>query len=88
VLRRKKFRFSEELIVTLMEAIEKYGMLVKPSATGERLPDMKDLPFYEVVMEKQHDEAYLVTGNMKHFPAKPFIVTAKQLLEIMGNQLE
>ena len=30
--------------------------------TGETLPDMKDLPFYEVVAEKRDDDAYLVTG--------------------------
>lgn len=88
VLRRKKFRFSEDLIITLMEAIEKYGIFVKPSATGKILPDMKDLPFYEVVMEKRDDDAYLVTGNMKHFPSKPFIVTAKQLLEIIDSKMK
>lgn len=88
VLRRKKFNFSEALIVTLIEAIEKYGILVKPTATGEILPDRKDLPFYEVVMEKRDDDAYLVTGNMKHFPSKPFIVTAKQLFEIIDDKMK
>ena len=31
----------------------------------------------------QLDEAYLVTGNIKHFPVKPYIVTPKEMLEIM-----
>lgn len=52
---------------------------------GELLPDMKDLPFYEVVVEKQVDGAFLVTENMKHFPAKPFIVTAKEFLDILNT---
>ena len=85
VLRRKKFRFSEQLVSAMVDAIEKYGILVNPSPTGEILPDRKDLPFYEVVMEKQEDDAYLVTGNMKHFPQKPFIVTAKQMLDILNG---
>lgn len=51
--------------------------------SGGLLPDMKDLPFYEVVMDQQDDGAYLVTGNLKHFPPKPFIVTARQLLDIL-----
>ena len=85
VLRRKKFRFSEQLVSAMVGAIEKYGILVNPSPTGEILPDRKDLPFYEVVMEKQEDDAYLVTGNMKHFPQKPFIVTAKQMLDILNG---
>lgn len=47
---------------------------------------MKDLPFYEVVMEKQDDNAYLVTGNLKHFPLEPFIITARQLLDILDGR--
>ena len=46
---------------------------------------MKDLPFYEAVLEKQDKDAYLVTGNIKHFPDKAFIVTPNQLLEILNN---
>jgi putative PIN family toxin of toxin-antitoxin system len=83
VLRRPKFRFSEDMVSRLLQTIEKYGEHIVPTPTGELLPDMKDLPFYEVVVEKQEDDAYLVTGNMKHFPAKPFIVTAKEFLDIL-----
>ena len=85
VLRRRKFHFSEEIVSGLLGAIEKYGILVNPTPTGEVLPDMKDLPFFEVVMEKREDESYLVTGNTKHFPQKPFIVTAKQMLDIINK---
>ena len=51
----------------------------------EIIPDPKDIVFYEVVMEsrKDYDDAYLVTGNIKHFPVKSFIVTPKEMLEIM-----
>ncbi len=84
VLRRKKFKFSIEQIDYLLSAILHFGLMVEPSPTGENLPDPKDLPFYEVVMEKRKtDDAYLVTGNQKHFPIKPFIVTAKEMLDIL-----
>ena len=85
VLRRAKFHFSEEKVSRLIRTIGKVGERVIPSPTGEMLPDMKDLPFYEVVVEKQEDNAYLVTGNMKHFPLKPFIVTAKEFLDILNR---
>ena len=52
-----------------------------------KFTDMKDLPLYEVVLEKQDDYAYLVTGNMKHFPKKPFIVTANEFLLILDTML-
>ena len=86
VLSRKKFKFEQKMINYILSAIEKYGVLVNPSATGVTLPDMKDLPFYEVVMEKREDDAYLVTGNLKHFPAEPFIVTARQMLDILDGK--
>lgn len=86
VLRRRKFKFSETIVATLVETIEKYGEMVEPAPSGERLPDMKDLPFYEVVLEKQEEDAYLVTGNMKHFPEKVFVVTAKEFFDILNQK--
>ena len=86
VLSRKKFKFSPELVTFFLSAIEKFGILAEPSETGITLPDMKDLPFYEVVMEKRDDNAYLVTGNLKHFPEREYIVTARQLLDILDKE--
>lgn len=86
VLGRKKFGFEPEMVRYLLAAIGKYGVLLEPASTGMSLPDIKDLPFYEVVMEKRGDDAYLVTGNLKHFPAEPFIVTARQMLEILDGK--
>lgn len=86
VLRRKKFKFPLEMINYLLSAVEKFGIMVKPTASNVILPDMKDLPFYEVILEKKNDGAYLVTGNLKHFPAKPFIVTARQMLDILDRR--
>lgn len=85
VLNRKKFRFDPSRISILLSAIEIYGVKVEPSDSDVLLPDPKDLPFYEVVLEKREDNAYLVTGNLKHFPVKPFIVTPRQMLEIMDS---
>ena len=45
-----------------------YGVFAKQLITNEILPAPKDLVFYEVVMAKQDENAYLVTGNSKHFP--------------------
>jgi putative PIN family toxin of toxin-antitoxin system len=83
VLRREKFSFSETSINTMLGTIEQNGVLVKPTTTGEILPDIKDMPFYEVVQTKQNEEVYLITGNIKHFPENPYTVTARQLLDIL-----
>lgn len=47
------------------------------------LIDMDDLVFYEVAMEKRDDDAYLVTGNQKHYPFKDFIVTPAEMMAII-----
>ena len=48
------------------------------------LPDPKDRVFYEVVMEeRKNEDAYLVTGNIKHFPIRPYIVTPREMLDII-----
>lgn len=86
VLRRKKFGFSPNIVNLLLDAVTKFGLLVEPTPTGAILPDMKDLPFYEVVIEKGDDGAYLVTGNLKHFPREPFIVTAREMLELLDGK--
>ena len=85
VLKRKKFNFDLETVNYILQAVENYGIIVEPTRAGIILPDMKDIPFYEVVMEKRNEDAYLVTGNPKHFPTEPFIVTARQMLDILDG---
>lgn len=85
VLNRKKFGFSKELIDRLLAVIEKYGLCCAAGQTDIPLPDEKDRPFYNVVLEKQEDGAYLVTGNLKHFPPAPYIVSARQFIEILDQ---
>ena len=86
VLSRKKFKFSQEMVKYILKSIEKYGILVEPQPMEVILSDMKDLPFYEVVMEKRKDGAYLVTGNLKHFPKESYIVTAREMLDILDKE--
>lgn len=85
VLHRPKFHFPKEAIQNLLEAIRQNGANVEPVATGEIFPDQKDIVFYEVAMAKQDENAYLVTGNIKHFPVRPFVVTPKEMLDILAE---
>lgn len=83
VLHREKFNFKEESIQLLLNAVKKFGVEVFPQPTGEILIDMDDLIFYEVAMEKREDDAYLVTGNQKHYPIKEFIITPAEMIRII-----
>ena len=85
VLQRPKFKFDNALVQLLISAIKAHGIFTNQLTTNVTLPDPKDLVFYEVVMAKQKDNAYLVTGNSKHFPHEPFIVTPNELLPIIQS---
>ena len=87
VLLRKKFHFPEEAVYIVLESLQEQGISINAGKMNIELPDAKDVVFYEVVMEKRKkDSAYLVTGNIKHFPKEPFVVTPREMLEILeGN---
>lgn len=88
VLHREKFHLPEELIRKIIDAVRQYGEEVYPQPTGAILIDMDDLVFYEVAMEKREDDAYLVTGNQKHYPFRDFIVTPAEMIAIIEKTQE
>ena len=89
VLRRKKFKLPENIIVNLLKDIMDNGFEITELAEVEdQMPDPKDVVFYAVTLSAQDKETFLVTGNGKHFPKKPFIVTPAELVEIMQNENE
>ena len=83
VLHRKKFNFSAENVDYLLSAIKSFGILVNPAETEIILPDMKDLPFYKIILENA--DYYLVTGNIKHFPKIERVVTAREMINLLEN---
>ena len=58
--------------------------LLNRTKSDESFPDPKDVVFYEVALSI--DGAYLVTGNIKHFPKTPIVVTPSELLKIIESQ--
>lgn len=83
VLNRPKFHFSKELVDYMLSAIKQFGILREPVGDAMIvLPDMKDVPFYMLVLESE--DACLITGNIKHFPQESRIMTARQLIDILN----
>lgn len=88
VLGRKKFDFDSKEVKTVIDRLIEIGIIVDPDELDMDMPDLSDKPFFEVVMEKRKDEeAYLVTGNKKHFPGEPFVVTPMEMYKIVFNGL-
>jgi len=89
VLSRPKFRLPSDLIEDILSSFHQRGLYVDAEDLDMELPDPKDRVFYEVVMEERKEEdAYLVTGNIKHFPEKPYVVTPRQMLNIILEDRE
>ena len=83
VLHRRKFNFSENVVNYMISAIENFGILKNPREVEIILTDMKDLPFYKIILD--NDESYLVTGNLKHFPKSDRILSAREFLNLIDK---
>ena len=84
VLRRAKFGFDGAKVKFVLDEITKRAIFCDAMVIEDSLPDPKDAVFYAVTMEKRtSDDAYLVTGNLRHFPEEPFIVTPREMIEIL-----
>ena len=80
VLTRPKFHFPAELVDAILDVILQKGLSLERTKTEEVFTDPKDV-VYEIALSKEG--AYLVTGNTKHFPATPIVVTPAELLRIL-----
>ena len=86
VLLRNKFGFTLEMVKSFINDFLKRALFFEKMETDEKFLDLDDAVFYEVVLTaRTSTAAYLITGNKKHFPIKPFVVTPKQMLEIIEN---
>lgn len=81
VLSRDKFRFAPELVEAMISIIKEHGIDSERIPYDAIMPDEDDRIFYEVTLSKE--DAYLVTGNQKHFPKTPVVVTPAEMLAII-----
>lgn len=85
VLHRAKFKLSEEQISTVIEHVKENGIDSSRFPYAGEMPDEDDRVFYEVCLTKE--DSFLVTGNLKHFPKEPQVITAAEMMEILDNEL-
>lgn len=89
VLSRAKFHFNEDVVDTIVSEIERIGVRVESEEIDLEMPDPKDKVFFEVTLtERKTLDAYLVTGNIKHFPSQVFVVTPRQMLDIILDSMQ
>jgi len=84
VLSRPRFGFPTNVIDAALDVILQKGISLERTKSDEIFPDPKDIVFYEVALSKEG--SYLVTGNVKHFPKTPIVVTPAELLKIIDSE--
>jgi uncharacterized protein len=85
-IRRPKFQRDEIVIESALRAIRKNGFWVKPYERVQACSDPDDDMFLECAQAAR--AYYLVTGNLRDFPAKwadTQIVTARQFLDAVAE---
>ena len=86
VLYRKKFDLPEFKIIDILNLIKKCGIYTLPIETEELPTDPDDIIFWQIAMAERKNNAYLITGNIKHYPVKDFVVTPSEMIEILESR--
>jgi len=89
VIRRPRFRRDENVIAATLDDVREKGLWVRPTEAIRACADPDDDIFLECAQAAR--AAYLVTGNVKDFPASwkgTQIVTARRFLEIMSGETD
>ena len=80
VLHRSKFPILKETAEALISFIIENGIESSRVNFAESMPDEDDRVFYEVSLSQE--DSFLVTGNLKHYPSSPRVITPAQFLEV------
>jgi len=79
VLSRPRLSFPPGQVDELLLEITNRGLSATVSPSTFFMPDETDRKFYDVAM---FYEAYLVTGNLKHYPENSFVTSPARFIEI------
>ena len=79
VLSRKKFNFRLDDIANVIKGIINAGISVNPMQGTIPMVDEDDRKFYDVA---KSTDSFLITGNGKHYPPEPFILSPAEFIRI------
>jgi predicted nucleic acid-binding protein len=85
VLNRPKFKFKQDYRQALLNGLFECGNLINVEPSKIILPDESDRKFYDVA---KITNSLLITGNQKHFPNEPIIISPAEYLNMKTNSLQ
>lgn len=83
VLTRKKFKLKEDSIQYIIKTITINSIDTLRTSFLEDMPDEDDRVFYELSLSEP--DSLLITGNSKHFPRTPRVVSPSEFLRIIED---
>ena len=86
VLHRAKFKLVPGVADALITFIKEHGIEASRTAFLESMPDEDDRVFYEVSLSVE--DSFLVTGNLKHYPQTPKVISPADFLSVMMKSKE
>lgn len=87
VLSRNKFGIDPKRVNSLISTIKAKAIFLEREQVLEDFFDKDDIVFFEIVMSARNTmDAYLVTGNMKHYPIRNYIVTPREMIQIIEKE--
>ena len=87
VLKRNKFGFDNDEVDSFIESIKANSIFLEREQTIEEFIDEDDIVFYEIVLSARNTmDAFLITGNIKHYPIRNYVVTPKEMIEIIKSK--
>lgn len=78
VLHRSKFPFKSQDVDNLIFFIRIVGEDTSRTTFAESMPDESDRVFFEITLSVE--DSFLVTGNLKHYPRKPQVITPAEFI--------
>ena len=84
VLGYEKLNIMPQTQKSIINAIENLGILIEPTTSDIFFTDESDRVFYDAA---QASGAFLITGNLKHYPADAFIITPADFLTKFVEQI-
>ena len=85
VLYRSKFPILPNVADALIGYIIEYGVEATRMDFKEPMPDEDDRVFYEVSLS--NEDSFLVTGNLKHYPVSPKVVTPADFVSRIDKKI-
>lgn len=82
VLFRPHLKLDLAKVIPFLELVNQIGVYMNPTQYPYEMIDPDDRIFYEISLT---GDSYLVTGNQKHYPISPLVVTPVQMIAILSS---